>query len=816
VLANDTDADNIAPTAANAGLTVTAVTQGTNGTVTITGGGTGVSYTPNTNFAGADGFTYTISDGAGGSDTAAVAVTVTSVNDRPVATADSYNVDEGQTLTVAAPGVLVNDVDIEGSPLTAVLATGPAHAASFTLQPNGGFSYTPVAGYSGPDSFVYRSNDGSADSDPATVTIAVAALPALSINDVTVTEGTGVTTPMSFTVSLSAPRSVAVSVNFATANGTALAPADYLASTGTLNFAPGETSKTIAVDVVADALDEAAESFFVNLTGPAGAKLGDGQGVGTITDDDVPPSVSLDDVVVTEVNTGTVAAVFTVALSQASGQTVTVDYATANGTGSAGVDYLASSGVLTFASGTTTQQVTVTVNGDLLDEPDETFLVNLTGATLATIPDGSGTGTIVDNDPAPALSIADASVVEGNAGTTTASFVVTLSAASGRTVTVDFATANGTATAGTDYVAGIGNLTFAPGETTKTIAVTLNGDAIDEVDETFAVNLSNPVNAALADGTAVGTIRNDDAPAVPLTWTQTAYSDFVGGTIGSATYVTDTTGGEVTLRPMRATEFPGAALPSDWILGTTTGITVSGGWVNIDGNRIGPNSTYTVGTGHILEFVATFTNVADQNGGFAFSTTTGPWAWFGTKGDGRLYARTRPASNSTDTAIAGNWLDAPHTFRIDWMSTSVVYRIDGVIVATHNLAINGTKAMRPTFSDVGADARVLRVNYARMGPYTASSGTYATRIFDAGQSANWQNATWTSAVPTGTGLTVSIRTGNTATPDATWTAYAPITSGAALSRTSRYVQFSVTMTTSGGLTTTPELRDLVLTYSNAP
>ena len=149
--------------------------------------------------------------------------------------------------------------------------------------------------------------------------------------------------------------------------------------------------------------------------------------------------------------------------------------------------------------------------------------MNLTNPTGATVLDGQGVGTIVNNDGAalPALSIGDLSVTEGNSGTNTATFTVTLSAAADSTVSVSYATANGTATAGTDYVAQSGTLTFTAGQTSNTIAIVVNGDTSVESNETFSVNLTSPVGATLADGQGIATITNDDVAAAPqpITWT---------------------------------------------------------------------------------------------------------------------------------------------------------------------------------------------------------------------------------------------------------------------------------------------------------
>ena len=166
VLANDTDANGDA-------LTVTSVTQGTHGSVAITGGGTGVSYTPAADYFGPDSFSYTIDDGNGGTDSANVSVNVSNVNDAPVAAGDAYDTDSNTPLQVNAPGVLSNDSDVDGDSLSAQQVSGPAHALSFALHADGSFDYTPALNYSGGDSFTYRASDGTAQSNTVTVNITV-------------------------------------------------------------------------------------------------------------------------------------------------------------------------------------------------------------------------------------------------------------------------------------------------------------------------------------------------------------------------------------------------------------------------------------------------------------------------------------------------------------------------------------------------------------------------------------------------------------------------------------------------------------------
>ncbi len=320
-----------------------------------------------------------------------------------------------------------------------------------------------------------------------------------------------------FALTLSAPSGRTVSVDYTTANGTAVAANDYTAATGTVTFPPGTTTRTLTVTVLNDSTDEFDENFLVNLTGAANALTPDLQAVGAILDDDPEASLSVNDVSLAEGNGGLTDLVFTVGLSAASAKTITVTYATSDVTASA-ADYLAASGVLTFTPGVTTQTITVSVQGDVLDEDNETFVVGLQNPANATLLDGQGVGTLLDDDPLPDLSITSVAVAEGDAGARLLTFTVSLSAPSGRTVTASYATANLTATAPADYTAVSGTVTFAPGSTTAPIAVTVQGDTLDEADETFAVDLSNAVNANLVTARGVGTI-NDDDPEPTLTLT---------------------------------------------------------------------------------------------------------------------------------------------------------------------------------------------------------------------------------------------------------------------------------------------------------
>jgi hypothetical protein len=225
-----------------------------------------------------------------------------------------------------------------------------------------------------------------------------------------------------------------------------------------------------------------------------------------------PPELRIVDASVAEGNSGTTNMTFTVTLTHAATVPVTLQYATANGTAASGSDYQPASGTLVISAGQTTGTITIPVNGDATPEGDETFYINLSSADGATIADGQGVGTIVNDDVAlSSLTIGDVSKKEGKGGTTAFSFTVTLSASSNVPVTVQYMTADGTATfAGEDYTAKVGTLTFQPGQTSQTITISVKGDKTKEADETFFVNLFGVTNAQIADGQGKGTILNDD------------------------------------------------------------------------------------------------------------------------------------------------------------------------------------------------------------------------------------------------------------------------------------------------------------------
>jgi hypothetical protein len=392
------------------------------------------------------------------------------------------------------------------------------------------------------------------------------------------TNGQPQVTTADFVVELTQPTGLSASVNYATSDGTAKGgatgtigtcdpvntpqgcdPTDYRSTSGTLKFAPGETSKIVSVPVFGDNLDERDETFFLNLSNPSNATILNGQARDLILDDD-GPFVDVSDVPVTdEGDSGPKAFNFIVSLSAPSPQAISVLVNTTDGTaiGAVGGTGLNSQDYrpegrpaplrVNFAPGDTSKTVTVLVEGDIRNERDETFRLDLVGVEKnpndptntvepATIRDSQGIATIRNDDDPPFISINDVSLLEGNGGQTNFVFTVQLSAATFQTVSFNYATANGTATtASNDYVQRSGQLTFAPDETSKTITVPVVGDGIREPDpETFFVDITNVVNAdagsIFSDTRGQGSIGNDDEDPAGVTITPTSLTTSEAGT----------------------------------------------------------------------------------------------------------------------------------------------------------------------------------------------------------------------------------------------------------------------------------------------
>lgn len=246
------------------------------------------------------------------------------------------------------------------------------------------------------------------------------------------------------------------------------------------------------------------------------------------------PTLTVNDVSVTE---GTGASprllTFTVTLSAPSPLNTIVQYSTANGTATAGTDYVAASGSIVIPAGETTRTKQIGIVGDGVLEGDETFYLNLSSAINAEIADNQGAATIIDDDTGLSmLSIGDAAVAEGDSGTKEVTVTVTRSAPLAGSASVEYATADGTATSG-DYSGGSGTIAFADGESSKSVIFSIAGDLTIEPNESFSVVLTNPVNAGLADSEGAVTIINDDI--LEVTGLSPTSGPAAGGTVVNLT-----------------------------------------------------------------------------------------------------------------------------------------------------------------------------------------------------------------------------------------------------------------------------------------
>ncbi|MEW6155869.1 MAG: Calx-beta domain-containing protein [Verrucomicrobiota bacterium] len=351
--------------------------------------------------------------------------------------------------------------------------------------------------------------------------------PSLTINSTTVIEGNSASQTINLTLTLSFASSQSVTVDYTTADETALAAEDYVASSGQVQFAAGETTRTIALEIKGDTVVEPNETFLVRLSNAVNATLAAAEARVTIENDDAlpAPELVLSAQTISEGNSGSQTINLTLTLSFASSQTVTVDYTTADETAMAAEDYVASSGQVQFAAGETTRTIALEIKGDTVVEPNETFLVKLSKAVNATLAAAEARVTIENDDalPVPELVLSAQTVSEGNSGSQAINLTLTLSFASSQSVTVDYTTADETAVAAEDYVASSGQVQFAPGETTRTIALEIKGDTVVEPNETFLVRLSNAVRATLATAEVRITILNDDLPQI--FWSDLAVSE---------------------------------------------------------------------------------------------------------------------------------------------------------------------------------------------------------------------------------------------------------------------------------------------------
>jgi hypothetical protein len=351
--------------------------------------------------------------------------------------------------------------------------------------------------------------------------------PTVSVGDASVVEAPGAT--VDFPVTLSNPSSQTVTVTYNTADGTAVAPTDYTALSGTVSFAPGEVTKYVSVPVTATQYFAGSRTLTLSLLSPVKAVLGTASATGTITGA-TPPAVSVGNVSVTEAPGATLD--FAVSIAAQPAYPLTVDYQTVDGSASAPARYGALSGTLTWNPGDPlVQHVVVSVVNDTIynegGSTDNTQTMSLATTETVNGTTASGTGTIVDDEvQPPVLRIGDVSIREGDDHTRTVKVTVTLNHPSNQQISVNYTTQSGSAPNGavgganakngTDFKAKAGGLIFRPKVVSKVISLAVYGDTTSEGDETFTVKLSNaaPANGVfIARDTGTVTILDDDTPA---------------------------------------------------------------------------------------------------------------------------------------------------------------------------------------------------------------------------------------------------------------------------------------------------------------
>ena len=303
-----------------------------------------------------------------------------------------------------------------------------------------------------------------------------------------------------FEVRLNRSYPLPVTVNYQTQDSTATSGSDYQSVSGVVTFVPGDTVETISIPIMGDRITEPNEIIKLLWSSATNATISSPSSRITIANDDSYPVITINNVSIPEGDTGQVNAVFTVRISKRYPQNVSVQFSTQDVTAIAGLDYLSNSGIISFpADGDTLQFINVPIPGDLLDEPNETFKVILNAPVNATIGSGaSATGTIVDNDPVPAIRINDTTATEASGN---AALKITLDHPSGKTVSVSYKTQEGTALDTLDFQRIIlDTVIFLPGETEKLVNVPIFTDAITEPNETFSVILQSPVNGTVSAG----------------------------------------------------------------------------------------------------------------------------------------------------------------------------------------------------------------------------------------------------------------------------------------------------------------------------
>ena len=584
--------------------------------------------------------------------------------------------------------------------------------------------------------------------------VAVVDAPRIRVNDVVVSEDADFAR---FTLSMTGNNTTGVALNGNTLNGSAIDfgnEADYSGISGRfVRWAPGDTSDSpLFVPLVRDGRVEEDETFFLFLDSAPYAVIEDEFGFATILNDDVT-DISVANTSVTEGNSGSKTVNVTFTRNGVTSGISTVNYTTQNGTATAGSDYNSQFSSVSFAPGQTSRTVAFTVLGDTAVESNETFNVVLSSPTGTKIGVGTATVTITNDDVAPpALSVSDVSTTEGNSGSKTVNVTVTRSGNTAGSSTVRYFTVEGGATPGSDYAETSGTLTFAAGQTSKTVPVTIFGDTLVEGDEALFFQLENPTGATISNNFAFVTILNDDTATLPTlsindvgttegnsgTKTLTFTITRSGPTTGTSTVKYNTGGNTATSGDNDYTGTNGTVTFSAGQTSKTIAITIKGDI------KVEPNETFFVNLS-----APTGATIADAQGVATLLNDDNPptggsvviQAETGTRSSGAAVSTGQSGFTGTgyvNLGSSGNFVQLPfnaaaagsHSVVIRYANGSTTNRpinilVNGNVITTNTLAPTGSWT---TWKDVTVNLNfVAGANTLRLTS-TGSTGANVDRV----------------------------------------------------------------------------------------
>ncbi len=361
----------------------------------------------------------------------------------------------------------------------------------------------------------------------------------LSVNSPMINEGDTGQTNLIFNLTLPQSTQQNGSLDYVFKSGTAVAGTDFSATSGTVQFKVGDTSKTIIVPILGDTNIENDETLNLVLSNPINIEFSGNSstltGVGTIRNDDFPLLTVTNNQSIQEGNSGKTSFTFPVKLSEVALSDVSVDYVIQGGTATPEQDFITQTGTLKFATGESEKTISVDIIGDTTEESDETFTLTINNPKNVKFADSASVlrsiGTIL-NDDGQNIRLSSPIMTERDSGIGYMKFVLSIDYAVATDVSFDYKTQDGTATSEMDYINSLGSIKIPAGSKSAEILIPVIGDTLVEPDENFSLILSNPkgltLSGKLSNLISVGTIQNDDLPIITLLSSKTVYEPSAG------------------------------------------------------------------------------------------------------------------------------------------------------------------------------------------------------------------------------------------------------------------------------------------------